>query len=290
MAECKTIGELVCSYFRMNYYSFIFTCRECGKQFKRGFFADSHTGNPIGTTLNDMLCPDCEKAREERLLAESIELNRAQMIRRSLLVSGVPVSIISSRFSSFKAEDPSEKAAYDAAIKFVHSGSMKILVLLGSNGRGKSHLSVSCLADIAERDFLKEYKHPLRYCTRSDINDLFKKTYSGLNNRTEGDVLNEMSQEGLLVIDEIGQDVGSDYLQKKWQELIQRRLENLNCKTVLAGSIRMADLSDFVGPAVFSRMQELDEHGNSVSSVIELSGRDHRKDMRTSCEHSSYWL
>lgn len=166
---------------------------------------------------------------------------------RRLRMSGVPDRYILETFETYRPRSDEEARNLAAVRKFTNdSKSMYVgfLVMLGSNGTGKSHLGNAC---IHERDgmYINVPKLEIEVeCSRD---------FSAAENKMQ--VLNKYVRSPFLVIDEIGRG-NSPVAEKGFLYYILNERYNLKKSTVIITNFNAKDLDSYLGTAIMDRIAE----------------------------------
>lgn len=180
-------------------------------------------------------CPVCLKN-------EQIELFKKQ--------SNIPLRFKSCTFDNFD-ESKEKKLILDYANNFKTNLDLGTsLVLCGSTGLGKTHLSCALINKLIEQDLTK-----CIYAKAFDVLREVKDTYNKFCKYTFSDIQEKYTKTDLLVIDEVGVQFGSDTEKQILFEIINDRYENLK-PTILVTNLSLGNLKEFVGDRVVDRMKE----------------------------------
>ena len=230
--------------------------RNCDKhgQFSVMWFVDKD-GNPIGTPL----CPKCKEEEDAKEREEMSRLYVQNLIKSSLLEADVPEDNIESRFSNYEATTDYMKEKLEVCKKFSSKNSIypSCLCFLGKTGTGKTHLSISCLAN-SVIESIREHRQEdkIKYTRASELMRDFK---SIMNTKkggtTENQLMREYQSYDMLVIDELGRFLQGDYSLNIIQEIIAYRLES-NKKTILVLNGTFQDLKQIVGEHIISKQKK----------------------------------
>lgn len=209
-------------------------------------------------------CPLCdaeEKAEQARKVQEAELAKRAEELQKR----GIEPEYFNATLENYKAENDSEQAALNACID-MDCGAINKIVLLGSNGVGKTHLA-SALA----------LKHKGIVITMFKLSDLIRRGYR--ENKTDCDVLDSILRYPFIAIDEIGRTKGSD-AERNWFSYLVDKAHARNIKLMLISNRQTAKhlpqerkgeaFEYFVDNDVISRLQ-------AKCKVVEINGRDRRR-------------
>ena len=197
-------------------------------------------------------CPVCnenkekaDKKREEDRLAE--------IKRNKRLNAGISQRNLFKNFNDYECEAGS--GAEKAMLKFVayaqaiaagdHPGNM---IVSGSVGTGKTLLASALIDSII-------HKKTCRLIKLYDLMNEIKKTFSGESDKTEADIINEMSGFDLLIIDEVGTQTDSDWEKLQIFNVIDGRYQNMN-PTVLISNLSAEEVQSVIGERSVDRLRE----------------------------------
>lgn len=122
------------------------------------------------------------------------------------------------------------------------------MILLGATGTGKTHLACGLLRHVIEKGGTGQYT------TVMDMLGRIKATFSG-KGETETDVIDELTKCDLLVIDEVGRSLDSNYEVAQFFRVLDKRYQ-WQKPTVLATNLTQPKLREFLGDAVVDRLRE----------------------------------
>lgn len=240
-------------------------CLDCGEDFE---------AINLGSATR-LYCDGC--SRKRAALEEADRLTKeaaiAQEKYRELIVQAkIPPKWRQTTFASSKPElNPlALKVAKRYAEKF-SSQSPSLVFYSPGNGTGKTHLA-ACIAN----HVLHEKRLPVLFKKARDLMLDIRRTFSDRGDMTEADILDRVLSMQLLVLDDVGVDPTSQWLQATYWTVFDRRLEWQLPVVVTtnkpfdapAGEVFLADR---IGDGALSRLVELCQ-GN----VIDMSGPDLR--------------
>ena len=181
-------------------------------------------------------CPICQEEREAR---EKIE-NQNELIAREHFMAQVLIqnSDIPKRYLNAKLETLGDKARkpfnYD-----------RNLILTGSTGAGKTYYACALGLEAIK------LKKTVRYVLCSEIDAKIKETWSD-KNKSEARIIESLSNCDLLILDEVGRGVFTDYHFR----ILDGRY-NRGLFTIFIGNLSVDELKAFLGDAIISRIRGL---------------------------------
>ena len=201
-------------------------------------------------------CPECAREADEREKARQRE--RREKAEQDLKNAQMESARIPTRFSgktlaSFKAESVEQQRALSVAQSFVADWSDTSkkgswLVFSGLPGTGKSHLAIAILQALMPA-------HVGRYMTCMELIQSIRSTWRKDSEKSEVEILDELSALPLLVIDEVGVQYGTDSEQNHIFDVLDRRYRDL-MPTILLTNQDKEGFRAFVGDRVYDRMTE----------------------------------
>lgn len=157
-------------------------------------------------------------------------------------------------FDNYSLVNDGAKKAHEACRDFASGGKFGLL-LLGGVGTGKTHLAVSICKAFCSRGITADLT------TTSEIIRRFRSTWGGkraVNNWgdviTEETVISEYSTVGLLVIDEIGSQYGTDGERVVISEIVNNRY-NYMLPVVAIGNVTLTQAQNYMGERVIDRLK-----------------------------------
>lgn len=124
------------------------------------------------------------------------------------------------------------------------------LLLCGTPGTGKTHLAASIARHVADKA-----QESVFITTAARIIRAFRRTWAGNPEIGELDVLAKYCEPGLLIVDEIGVQYGTDSERNILFEVINDRYEDM-LPTILISNLPLNELSALLGERVVDRMIE----------------------------------
>lgn len=203
-------------------------------------------------------CPECAEAEGRAAAAETKRreaLERQLEVRRLTGLAGIPPRFADRSFAAYQAETTGQRTALGVCRRFAQDFPAqrergRSLVLTGGPGTGKTHLACA-IANAVMADHLAV----ARFVTVSDMLRRIKETYRKDATMGEGEVIRGFVACDLLVLDEIGVQVGSEHEKLLLFEVLNGRYQELR-PTILLSNLSADELEDFLGHRVMDRFRE----------------------------------
>jgi DNA replication protein DnaC len=214
-------------------------------------------------------CPACEKELDEIEHQEGVR--QAQKAERARLESlNIEPMYFGSTLDNFIAGSPEQERALSYAQMMVKDCAGK-LVLLGSNGTGKTHLAVGVVRELSGRLY-----------SMYEITTRIRASYVSGAKETELDIVDELARIPMLAIDEIGRTKGSD-AETNWLSYIIDKRHTRNLPLILISNKHTRKtcpdggcqncLENYISEDIMSRLAE-DGH------LVNMIGEDYRRKKR----------
>jgi len=214
-------------------------------------------------------CPACEKERDEIEHQEGIR--QAQEAERKRLESlNIEPMYFTSTLDNFIAGSPEQERALSYAQAMVQDRAGK-LVLLGSNGTGKTHLAVGIVRVLGGAIY-----------SMYEITTRIRASYVSGAKETELDIVDELARVEMLAIDEIGRTKGSDAETNWLSYIIDKRhtrglplmlISNKHTRKTCPDGGCQNCLENYISEDIMSRLAE-DGH------LVNMIGEDYRRKKR----------
>lgn len=199
-------------------------------------------------------CPKCrEEAEQEQMIRLQEEIQ--QSIRDRISNSGIPKRFLKSTLENYKATIPGQKAALrtiKAYLKQLEAGSDCSLVLCGLPGTGKTHLACALAIKFLENS---KGKKTIKYTTTYRATTDVKSSYRNDSQKTEHEIIKQYQSYGLLILDEVGVQFGSNTEKLIFYQIINGRYEEMK-PTIIISNLTKLELTEFVGDRCMDRMRE----------------------------------
>lgn len=202
-------------------------------------------------------CPSCaaEAKAIEAQRAEAVErIQRAYRIESLRCKSGIPARFRERTLENYRTEVDKQKFALGVAKRMTRAimdepQKGASLVLCGNPGTGKTHIAcaighelIGALRSVHFSTVLAAIRH-------------VKETYRRDSDRSEKNAIDDLCSPDLLILDEIGVQVGSEHEKMVLFEIINERYQE--CKsTILISNLNREELTAYLGERVMDRFSE----------------------------------
>lgn len=210
-----------------------------------------------GTAIRSR-CPECEeqrKALEAATKRREEAQARARHVAALVDAAGVPLRFRERTFDGFKVEGAGQAFALRVCRQYAEnfaeaSKRGASIVMTGGPGTGKTHLASAIANAVIESELVS-----VRFRTVSDLMRRIKDTYRKDSSRTESEVIDAYTWLDLLIVDEIGVQVGSDHEKLLLFDVLNGRYQNLR-PTILLSNLPAGELETYLGHRVMDRYRE----------------------------------
>lgn len=214
-------------------------------------------------------CPICEKEAKESEYQEDVRQEQ-EAERKRLESLNIEPMYFTPTLDNFIAGSPEQERALAYAAEMVKSRSGK-LVLLGSNGTGKTHLAVGIVRVLGGAIY-----------SMYEITTRIRASYVSGAKETELQIVDELSRLPMLAIDEIGRTKGSD-AETNWLSYIVDKRNSRGLPLILISNKHTRKtcpdggcqncLENYISEDIMSRLAE-DGH------LVNMTGDDYRRKKR----------
>jgi len=184
--------------------------------------------------------------------AERQEARRkAQATQERLLQCGIPERYAESTLGNYAADLPGQSRALRTATGYVEAFPNRgaSMVFCGKPGTGKTHLACAVARCIAERG------HTARFETVLSAIRSIKDTYRRDSESSESQAIAALISPALLVLDEVGAQLGSEHEKILLFEIINERYQECR-STILISNLTIAELTTYLGDRAIDRFRE----------------------------------
>lgn len=207
-------------------------------------------------------CPACAEERKAADDARRAEIERREMQARKqrridqlIGHSCIPPRFADKSFDNYTPANPASRVALTAARKYAEafvaqSRQGRSLVFAGGPGTGKTHLATAIGQHV-----IREFQAVVLFGTVSQALRRIKDTYRKDSEKTESDVIRAMTDCDLLILDEIGAQIGSEHEKQLMFEILNERYQGMK-STILISNLNAEELEGFLGHRVMDRYRE----------------------------------
>lgn len=199
-------------------------------------------------------CPTCTSESYELREKETRERELMALKNRLLVTSGIPKLMYGKRLSEYESVNSTAAAHREACIDYVYdweSGAEKRRNLIFSGGVGTGKTSLVCGIGQA---IISKYAAGVRYTRFADMTRHVMERF-GDRNYPQSEAIERFASVPLLIIDEIGVDLGTKFVKQTLIEIIDKRYGR-NLPTFLISNLTVSELVNATDLRVIDRLRE----------------------------------
>lgn len=192
----------------------------------------------------------CLKCNEERELLRKLEEKESKEneVRERIRKSNIPKRFMEKTFENYIIEKEKQRHAINIIKRFLKNSRSPGLILIGKKGTGKNHLACA-----AAKEYCKQGSVHFTEIIKLIRN--IKNSWNKESDINEIEIMRKVRNYGLLVIDEIGVQFGSETEKILITEIINDRYNDLK-PTILIGNLTINELEKTIGERGIDRFRE----------------------------------
>ncbi|MES3695975.1 ATP-binding protein [Mammaliicoccus sciuri] len=230
-------------------------CEKCGRDYEEYQFKSGYSFK---------LGCDCEMIEHGKEMSRNFKYQQKQKeVNRILKFSSENEETKSATFEGFVPENESQEKAKALCKRYAESFTLEnkqSLLLQGSFGLGKSHLAMSILKEVKDKNY------SVLFINLSELISKFRSTFDKNSEYSESDLERAISQVDLMVFDDYGMNV-TDYGMSKLFQIAESRKGKHNIITTNLTIKELTATKD--QQRLFSRLM-------SNTTALTLEGDDYR--------------
>lgn len=198
-----------------------------------------------------------QKASSAQMLKFDLERRNCDQQKLEALINraGIPKRYVNKSFDDFCADTEGKQFARDMCQRYADQFEDvlawgRCMILTGTSGTGKTHLSCAILKRVVEAGYTG------LFLTQAEMLRTIRATYSPASKLTEVEVFNRYLSADLLILDEIGVSIGSELTREALIfEVINGRSQAMK-PTVILGNLNPKQMEEYLGDRIWDRIQE----------------------------------
>jgi len=202
-------------------------------------------------------CPKCEQERNEREAErkrETAEIVRRMDVANAMRKAEIPPRFADRALETYRATMPEQQRALDIATQYASEAEEvmelgRCLVLCGKPGTGKTHLA----AGIAKKFIAGGLS--ARFTSAMNAIRAVRDTYRKDSQLTERQAIEDFAKPDLVIIDEVGQQLGTEAEKVTLFDLINARYERMRPMIVIS-NLTIDEVRGYIGDRAFDRLRE----------------------------------
>ena len=231
-------------------------------------FYDVEEGRMVGFRQADF-CRCDELVQQKQLIDKYDTIRRYRDASLPQVVRGkIPRSSINATFGNFSEREGAE-AAFEVASDYTVGNAPSILVFIGGTGTGKTHL----LEAIGRQYLEQEHEGGAPYTVRYElVANMLRQLRESFRLKSEESVMTHAYKADLLLLDDIGAEKPSEWVEQELFNLIEDRYRNNKLLVVATNEVEPT-IKAKLGDRIASRL--FDNETGTVKQVY-LTATDYR--------------
>ncbi len=198
-------------------------------------------------------CPEC-LAEEEAEFNKVTAAEEAEKVEKQYEKYAIPQRFRECSIDNYKVNTVDQERAFASVNKYISLfENLPVsypLFLTGSYGTGKTHLAIAIMKKLISAGKIKSAYYST---TMRMIRDI-RGSYHHKSELTEQEVIDKYINKDLLVLDEVGLQVGTDNEKLLIYEVLNGRYEDMK-PTILISNLPYIELKDYLGARVIDRLK-----------------------------------
>lgn len=181
----------------------------------------------------------------------------------------LPIKFNQCSFENFQITE-NNKIAVEKCKKYINNFDYKTgLLIIGSYGSGKTHLTISILKELIKQYLYCDYNINSSPCFLVSISDLFFEMKKGFDKEETSKIEKRAFSNLLIAFDDLGAEKTTEWTTEQLYILINKRYEN-EVPTIFTSNYTVQELEEKISKRIVSRIIEMTEG-------VLLIGEDYRK-------------
>jgi len=198
-------------------------------------------------------CKDAQKLEDDARAKMKEQIKAQERIESRLNKAGIPIRFRDRNIENYVADTPEKQTSLTVARDFIENfdenyKSGMTLIFSGKAGTGKSHLAIAIAQAVMP-------KYTAMYINALDAVRMIRDTWRRDSEKSELEILEMFGTIGLLVIDEVGVQYGTENEQMLMFDIINRRYRD-SMPMILLTNLGTQGLSEYLTERSYDRLRE----------------------------------
>jgi DNA replication protein DnaC len=197
---------------------------------------------------------ECEAKKVDEQTKEAADRSKEHELKRLFSIHNLGERFNGSNFSNFTVREGAEKC-YKLAQKYVaefEEWEGESLIFWGEPGNGKSHLATAVANELTNRG------KRVVFISMPDLLEKIKATFNKNSTESEAEIMKGLQMADLLIIDDIGAEKVSDWVQEVIFRIVDGRYKKI--KPIMATSnLEPKELAERIGKRAYDRLIEISQ-------------------------------